>query len=147
MGRFSSGYLSDKTGRYNVFISSCYLAGILILAMWVPISSMATDNVSAVSTVFAVLFGIFSGGYISLMASLVAAISPMEEIGYRNGLTFLFSSVGGLVTSPIAGAILEAGDGNWVGLKTFAGVFMIAGTTFILAARVVCVGWGPRTVF
>jgi len=146
VGRFSSGFISDKAGRFNVFITSCYLAGILILAMWVPVSD-SMPNVSAVSITFAVLFGIFSGGYISLMASLVAAISPMEEIGYRNGLTFLVSSVGGLVTSPIAGAILEAGDGNWVGLKTFAGVFMVAGTSFILAARVACVGWGLRKVF
>lgn len=146
VGRFSSGFISDKAGRFNVFITSCYLAGILILAMWVPVSD-SMPNVSAVSIAFAVLFGIFSGGYISLMASLVAAISPMEEIGYRNGLTFLFSSVGGLVTSPIAGAILEAGDGNWIGLKTFAGVFMVAGTTFILATRVVCVGWGLGKVF
>jgi MFS family permease len=93
-----------------------------------------------------VLFGIFSGAYISLMAALVAQISPLEEVGYRNGLTFLFSSVGGLTTSPIAGAILE-GPSGWAGLKIFAGVFMLAGTSSILAARIARVGLTRTAVF
>ncbi|KAK4213924.1 MFS general substrate transporter [Rhypophila decipiens] len=146
VGRFSSGFISDKAGRYNVFCICCYIAGILILGMWVPVSE-ALPNAAAVSIAFAAMFGIFSGGYISLMASLVAAISPLEEIGYRNGITFFFSAIGGLTTNPIAGAILEAGGGNWVGLKTFAGVFMIAGTTFTLAVRIHRVGWGLTKVF
>lgn len=129
-----------------MFIASCYLAGLLILGMWVPVS-ISLPNATTVSVAFAAMFGIFSGGYISLMGSLVAAISPMSEIGYRNGLTFLFSSVGGLVTNPIGGAILQSGGGNWAGLKIFAGVFMIAGTTFILSARVRCVGWKVTKVF
>lgn len=108
--------------------------------MWVP---ARTDSLEIA---FAVLFGVFSGAYISLMAALVAQISPLEEVGYRNGLTFLASSVGGLTTSPIAGAILQ-GSGGWPGLKIFAGVFMVVGTSFILAARVVKVGYHIRVVF
>ncbi|KAM7222955.1 MFS general substrate transporter [Rhypophila decipiens] len=146
VGRFSSGFISDKAGRYNVFCTCCYIAGILILGMWVPVSE-ALPNATAVSIAFAAMFGIFSGGYISLMASLVAAISPLEEIGYRNGITFFFSAIGGLTTNPIAGAILQAGGENWVGLKVFAGVFMIAGTTFTLAVRIHRVGWGLTKVF
>lgn len=134
-----------------MFITSCYLSGLLILAMWVPVSA-TLPHATTVSIAFAAMFGVFSGGYISLLASLVAAISPIDEIGYRNGLTFLFASVGGLTTSPIAGAILEAsggadGRGNWVGLKTFAGVLLIAGTSFVLAARIRCVGWKFTEVF
>lgn len=140
IGRFSSGFISDKAGRFNVFVTACYISGILILGMWIP---ARTDSVAIA---FAVLFGIFSGAYISLMAALVAQISPLEEAGYRNGLTFLFSSVGGLTTSPIAGAILQTSAG-WTGLKVFAGVFMLAGTSFILAARVARVGLSPRVVF
>ncbi|KAM7190211.1 MFS general substrate transporter [Naviculisporaceae sp. PSN 640] len=146
VGRFSSGFISDKAGRYNIFVLSCFSAGILVLAMWVPVSS-SLPNATAVSIAFAAMFGIFSGGYISLMASLVAAISPLNEIGYRNGLTFLFSSVGGLVTNPIGGAIVQAGGGNWAGLKIFAGMFMIAGTAFILATRIYCAGWKVTKVF
>ncbi|KAL1874429.1 hypothetical protein VTK73DRAFT_306 [Phialemonium thermophilum] len=140
VGRFSSGFLSDKAGRFNVFVSACFISGILILAMWIP------AHTNSVAIAFSVMFGVFSGAYISLMAALVAQISPLEEVGYRNGLTFLFSSVGGLTTSPIAGAILQT-SGGWTGLKVFAGVFMLAGTTLILAARVARVGWRVGVVF
>lgn len=140
IGRFSSGFISDKLGRFNVFISASFISGMLILGMWIP---ARTDSVSIA---FSVLFGVFSGAYISLMAALVAQISPLEEVGYRNGLTFLFSSVGGLTTSPIAGAILQT-PGGWTGLKLFAGVFMVAGTSFILAARVARVGFKLSVVF
>jgi MFS family permease len=108
--------------------------------MWIP------ANTSALTISFAVLFGLFSGAYISLMAALVAQISPIEELGYRNGIIFFGSAIGGLVTSPIAGAILE-GPGSWIGLKVFAGVMMLGGTTGVLVARFLKTGLRPRAVF
>ncbi|KAK8043502.1 major facilitator superfamily transporter [Apiospora rasikravindrae] len=129
IGRASSGYLSDKAGRFNVFCGACFVASILVLAMWIP------GSTDAVIVAFAVLFGLSSGAYISLMAALVSSISPLEELGYRNGLCFLASSIGGLTTSPIAGAILESPVGGWVGLKTFSGVMMFIGTAVTLAVR------------
>ncbi|KAI9162723.1 MFS general substrate transporter [Paramyrothecium foliicola] len=117
-GRLGSGYISDKLGKFNSFVVSCSVAGTLILALWIPASG------TAATVTFVVLFGLFSGAYISLMAALVAQISPLEELGYRNGLTFFGSAIGGLITSPIAGAILE-GPGSWNGLKIFAGVMML----------------------
>ncbi|KAH8882023.1 putative monocarboxylate transporter [Thozetella sp. PMI_491] len=140
VGRLSSGYLSDRLGRFNVFVSACYIAGVLILAMWIP------ANTEGIVIGFSVLFGLFSGAYISLMGALVAQISPPEEIGYRNGLTFLISAVGGLTTAPIAGAILQTPAG-WSGLKTFAGVLLLAGTTGVLLARFSKTGFNPRAIF
>ncbi|KAK8061956.1 major facilitator superfamily transporter [Apiospora phragmitis] len=130
IGRASSGYLSDKAGRFNVFCGACFITSILILAMWIP------GSTDAVIVAFAVLFGLSSGAYISLMAALVSSISPLEELGYRNGLCFLAGSVGGLTTSPIAGAILESPVGGWVGLKAFSGVMMFVGTAVTFAVRV-----------
>lgn len=140
IGRLSSGYLSDKLGKFNVYICACYIAGILIIAMWIP------ANTEGVVIAFAVLFGLFSGAYISLMGALVAQISPPEEVGYRNGLTFLFSAAGGLTTSPIGGAILQTSAG-WSGLKIFAGVMLLVGTTGTLLSRVSKTGFKLRTVF
>lgn len=140
VGRLGSGYLSDKLGKFNMFIGACYIAGILVLALWIPGGS----DVAII--IFSVLFGLFSGAYISLMAALVAQISPPEELGYRNGLTFLFSAIGGLITSPIAGAILE-GPAGWAGMKIFAGVMLLAGTTGVVFARVFVTGPTLRVVF
>lgn len=108
--------------------------------MWIPAASQPSI------IAFSVLFGIFSGSYISLMSTLVAQISPPEEVGYRNGLSYLFSAIGGLTAGPIAGAILE-GPAGWAGLKTFAGVFILAGTTGVLGARVLKTGFLLRIVF
>jgi MFS family permease len=96
--------------------------------------------------VFSVFFGLFSGAYISLMGALVAQISPPEQIGYRNGLTFLISAIGGLTTSPIAGAILESPTG-WTGMKIFAGVLLLSGTTGILFARFLKTGFKLSAIF
>ncbi|KAJ1323050.1 MFS transporter MCT family aspergillic acid transporter [Microdochium nivale] len=139
-GRLGSGWLSDRWGRFNIYIICGYLSGALVLALWIPARSEA-----AVVT-FSVLFGLASGAYISLMGALVPAISPMEEIGYRNGITFLASSVGGLITSPVAGLILETPAG-WTGLKLFAGVFLLAGTTGVVFARVSRTGCKVNAIF
>ncbi|GKT51115.1 MFS transporter asaE [Colletotrichum spaethianum] len=133
-GRIGSGILGDRIGRYNIFIVVCYLTAIWVLALWIPAS---TDGALIA---FAVLFGVCSGAYVSLIAPLVAQISPVHEIGFRTGITFFTNSIGGLTTNPINGAIL-AGSGGWVGIKVFSGVFCIAGTTFILAARIHRTGW------
>ncbi|KAI1640746.1 major facilitator superfamily domain-containing protein [Biscogniauxia mediterranea] len=140
VGRLSSGILSDKAGKYNVFACACSTAGTLVLAMWIPAAN------DAVTVAFSVLFGVFSGAYISLLAPLVAQISPPEEFGYRNGLTFLVSSIGGLTTSPIAGAIL-GGSGGWTGLKVFAGVMLLVGTVITFLARLEKTGLKWRAIF
>ncbi|KAF4977212.1 hypothetical protein FZEAL_6240 [Fusarium zealandicum] len=139
-GRIISGYLGDKVGRYNIFIVVCYLTGIWILALWIPCTTQ--NGLIA----FAALYGYCSGAFVSLIAPLVAQISPLPEIGFRTGIVFFISSIGGLTTNPIAGEIINRPNG-WVGAKVFAGVFCIVGTTFILVARVHRVGWKLRVAF
>ncbi|KAJ2907278.1 major facilitator superfamily transporter [Zalerion maritima] len=140
-GRLGSGLVADKVGKFNVFIISCYLTAILILAMWTP-----TADGDGKTIAFAILFGFFSGTYISLIGGLVADISPPQELGLRMGLTFLMSSLPGLTTSPIAGAILDT-SGGWDGLKVFGGVFCMAGTTCVVGSRVAKTGWKVRAKF
>lgn len=128
-GRLFSGFMGDKVGRYNIFVVVCYLSGIWILALWLPDPSS-----DAALIAFAVLFGFFSGAYVSLITPLVMAISPMPQLGYRTGVVLFVSAIGGLTTNPITGAILDS-SGGWVGLKIFSGVFCIVGTSFVLVAR------------
>ncbi|KAM0280547.1 hypothetical protein ACHAQH_003992 [Verticillium albo-atrum] len=139
-GRMFSGIIGDKVGRLNIFVVVCYLTGLWILALWIP---AATDGALIA---FAVLFGFCSGAYVSLIAPLVAQVSPLPEIGFRTGLVFFSSSIGGLTTNPINGAIIDAPNGL-LGIKIFAGVFCMIGTTFILAARIHHTGWKLRVIF
>ncbi|KAJ6109378.1 hypothetical protein N7486_001613 [Penicillium sp. IBT 16267x] len=140
-GRMSAGIFSDKIGHYNILVSACFLAGILVLALWIP----ATSNAAII--VFARTFGFASGAYVSLAAALVVKVSPFPEIGYRTGLLFLFSSVGGLTTNPIAGAILQHDGGSYTGVKIFSGVFLLVGSVAVLAARIYHTGLALKAKF
>ncbi|KAH6632913.1 major facilitator superfamily domain-containing protein [Boeremia exigua] len=142
-GRLLTGVLADRIGKYNVFTLAASATGISTLALWLPIGR---DN-DAARIAYAVLYGFFSGAYVSLIAGLVAQISPMKEIGFRTGLVFFVNSIGALTTSPIAGAILDQENGIWTGVKVFSGVFCIAGTVFVFAARVYKVGWKFNVFF
>lgn len=125
-----AGALADTLGAYNIFSFVCYVSGILILALWIP----ASGNAAVIA--FAVIFGFTSGAYASLIANLIVKISPnFKVIGYRTGLAFLFGSIGGLTTNPIAGAILQRDNGSYTGMKIFSGVFVMAGSTLVFLAR------------
>ncbi|KAJ5729095.1 monocarboxylate transporter [Penicillium malachiteum] len=140
-GRILAGISSDKLGHYNILVVACLLAGILVLALWVP----ATSNAAII--VFACTFGFASGAYVSLANALVVKISPFPEIGYRTGLLFLFSSIGGLTANPIAGAILQHENGSYTGMKIFAGIFLLAGSLWVMAARFVHTGFDLKAKF
>lgn len=133
-GRLFAGFLADKVGRYNIYIVVCYLTGIWCLALWLP----ASGDASLIA--FAVLFGFFSGAYVSLITPLVMAISPFKELGFRVGIVMLMIAIAGLTTNPINGAILE-GTSGWNGIKIFAGVFCLAGTSCVLVARLRLTEW------
>lgn len=139
-GRIFSGVMGDRIGKYNIFIVVCYLTVVWILALWIP------DSSDAGLISFAALFGFCSGAYVSLIAPLVSQISPLSEIGFRTGIVFFISSIGGLTTNPINGAIIDLPNGLR-GIKIFAGVFCFVGTTFILAARVYRIGWKIGVAF
>ncbi|CAK7203832.1 hypothetical protein SEUCBS139899_006581 [Sporothrix eucalyptigena] len=138
-GRLASGFTGDKLGRYNVFIIVCFLTGIWTLCLWLP------DDSTPALVVFAVLFGFFSGAFVSLIVPLVMQISPIFELGIRSGIIMLTMAISGLTTNPINGAILI--HSGYSALKIFAGVFCLAGTFFVLLIRVRQVGWHPLKRF
>jgi MFS family permease len=133
-GRLFAGFTGDRIGRFNIFITVCFLTAIWILGLWLP------DSSNAALIAFAALFGFSSGAFISLITPLVMEISPITEIGFRAGLVLSVSSIGALTTNPINGAILDSGDG-WDGPKIFSGVFCMVGTVLILVTRVRLTGW------
>jgi MFS family permease len=140
-GRIFAGLVADFFGAYNTFISVSALAGVLVLALYIPASN------SAAVFAFSVLFGFTTGAYIALLAPLVVKISPLSEAGYRIGLLFCLSSVSGLVTNPIAGTIIERWHGDYTGMKIFSGVMLLAGTALVLLARLLATGWRINAIF
>ncbi len=127
-GRLFAGFMGDKVGRFNILIGCCYMSGIWILALWI------SDSSQLALIAFSALFGFSSGAYISLVTPIVAQISPLPEIGFRTGIVFFVASIGGLTTNPLSGALIDSSAG-YTGMKIFAGIFCLVGTTFILVER------------
>jgi len=77
--------------------------GILLLAFWIPLNSVAA------LIVFGVIYGLFAGVVISLLPACVAQISQLHEIGARVGLVYAVVALFVLSGPPINGALLHYG--------------------------------------
>ena len=82
----------------------------------------------------------------SLLPSLVAQISPIREIGVRNGTLFLCVAFAGLTGNPIGGALVGNDDGNFLYLQIFCGVTMAVGTLLFVASRWVQCGFKMKII-
>ncbi|KAJ4023998.1 hypothetical protein NW766_000225 [Fusarium irregulare] len=135
LGRIIPGIIADKLGRYNVMIAITFISALFCLCVWIPVKNTAGI------VVFAVIFGFSSGGYISLVPTLIAQLSDIRQIGTRVGTAFAIASFGALTGSPIGGAIVSAQDGDYLGLQLFSGCSMLAGCIAFVCARYVQVGF------
>jgi MFS family permease len=141
VGRIAPGIAADRLGRYNVMIFITGLSAIITLALWIP-----GANSSAAIIVYSVLFGFSSGGFVSLGSPLIAQISDIRQIGVRTGTAFAVQSFGALTGSPIAGAIVTAQHGDFLGLQLFCGFAMLGSVFAFYIARWVQVGFSIKKI-
>lgn len=143
-GRALPNYLSDHLGRFNVMIATALACTILIFCLWLPPTALGVTSEAAL-TVFAVLFGFWSGAAISLTPVCVAQVSEVGEVGRRVGTTFSISSFGALVGVPIGGAIVDGSpERRYLWLVVFAGGCYVLAVGAFGVARWVA---GPKRVW
>ncbi|PIG89933.1 monocarboxylate transporter [Aspergillus arachidicola] len=137
IGRLLMGVAADRFGRFNCIIAITAMSGITTLALWIP----GSTSTSAV-IIYAVCFGLGSGGYVTLFSSCVTQISDFEEIGTRLGIAQLINAFGALTGSPLGGALIRGQDSgtDFLGLQLFCGVSMIASAVAFGAAQYTQVG-------
>ncbi|KAK0713696.1 major facilitator superfamily domain-containing protein, partial [Lasiosphaeria miniovina] len=129
-GRLGPNHLADRFGPITVFIPTAAVAGVAVLA-W-----MAVDTTPKLY-VWAVFYGAAAGGIQSLFpAGLTSLTTDLRKTGVRMGMVFTIASFGALAGPPVAGAILTAGGGRYVGAQAFAGSMLLVGSGFMVAARV-----------
>lgn len=127
-GRVLPGIIADKIGRYNVLIINSFCTGVLLLC-WIAVKSEASI------IVFAVLYGYFSGGIVSLMSPCIAQASPSpDQIGTHLGMSMAVVGIAGLTGTPICGALLEK-YGGYTQPAIFSGVMVLVGVAFAVVAR------------
>jgi MFS family permease len=127
-GRIIPNFLADKIGPLNVLIP-CSLIAALLAFCWIAIKNTAG------LIIFCLLYGFFSGSFVSLPAMTVVSLSPnLGVVGVRMGMNFAFGAFGILVGNPIAGSIYKSK--GWIGMQAFAGSWIIASGFFVIAARI-----------
>ncbi|KAK2601903.1 hypothetical protein QQS21_004590 [Conoideocrella luteorostrata] len=141
IGRIAPGWLADKFGRFNMMILVTLFSVITVLAIWIP-----GQNDGAIIS-FCVLYGFSSGAFISLAPAILAQISPLPQLGARQGTCFAFIAIASLVGNPIAGSLVPniSVDPFWK-LQAFAGMLMLGGAVMIIVARLVAGGPKLRVI-
>ncbi|KAF8999606.1 MFS general substrate transporter [Cyathus striatus] len=127
-GRTIPNFFADKLGPFNAFIPVGAICSALILAL------LHIETVGSV-VVFAILYGFFSGAWLSLASPCVASLAKHpSELGVRFGISFAVSGIGSLIGTPVDGALL--GDTfPWWRAITFSATTVMGGTGLILFTR------------
>ncbi|PPQ79446.1 hypothetical protein CVT26_007719, partial [Gymnopilus dilepis] len=125
-GRIAAAFLSTKTTIPNLAIFASFCCSVIIFGM-IGLSSVASV------VVIAVLYGFSSGIYVAIMAPMVAGLADdFSEIGMRMGISFTMAGVGGLIGTPIDGALLTD-NFIWWRPAVFSGVCGLVGCSLYIA--------------
>nr|QFR37072.1 MFS transporter [Cyberlindnera americana] len=136
IGRWITGYLSDRIGRFNIMYITLSMAAVVAFVTLVPFGG----HLPALY-VFTVGWGFFTGSVFSLLPVCCAQISKTEDFGRRYGTMYFITAFGVLVCIPISGAII--GEGSLTGYRNMvihAGVTIFASGCFYFTARTMRVG-------
>lgn len=129
IGRLLPNHFADTVGPLNMMIPTCLITGIALLS-WIAVRTPAQLYA------WTVFYGIAAGGIQSLFpAGLSSLTTDLRKRGTRMGMTFTIVSFAVLTGNPIAGAIITAEGGGYVGAQVFTGVSILVGMGFISAAR------------
>ncbi|KAI7342848.1 hypothetical protein KC354_g16034 [Hortaea werneckii] len=125
VGRIGAGMLADFIGPFNAIISVMLLGLISMLAFW-----LQSSYSMVLLYLFAVLFGLGSGGALSLEPLCIGQLCHASHFGQYYGTCFLFVAAVTLVCVP-AGSTLLQSLGQLGFVLTFSGVMFIALAAFV----------------
>ena len=127
-GRIIPSIAADRVGSLNTYIVISALGSIGIF-YWISVSN-AAGNIA-----FAVLYGLFSGGVVSLAPVVLTSITDdLSLLGTRLGMVAVLKGAGSLIGPPASGAILDS-TGSYLGLQLFAAVSLFLTAAFSLLLR------------
>ena len=132
-GRIIPNFLGDMFGCLNVMVPC--VSGAMVLA-WCWIA----DKNTAGLIVWAILYGFFTGCFVSMPPPIIVSLSPnLDTIGARMGMVFSIGGLGILIGNPVAGAVLGSPSG-YLALQGFCAACVTAAAIFAAATRIAKVG-------
>ena len=134
-GRLVCGLTADKLfGPVNTLIPVTLCAGLSLYA-WISVSSL--KGLFA----FCIVYGFFAAGVQSLFPAACASLSStdMSKVGIRTGMCFSLVSVACLTGPPIAGALVQRREGDFLFAQVFGGTALVG-----VLLRSLLRGWRVR---
>jgi len=133
VGRIVTAAVGDRVGAYNnVIISNT----IMFLCFWIWLGVKSKAALIAIN----VLFGLASGGFVSLQAPMITRVATdMRFGGTMVGQVLLIQSFAQLIGPPISGALLGGGTVEEQ-LSRFPHAIILGGVMMLISATCVAVG-------
>lgn len=69
-------------------------------------------------------------------ATLLTLTRDLKKMGVRIGMVFSIISLACLIGPPLAGALIQSNEGNYLHAQIFGGTTMICGSLMLVGARV-----------
>lgn len=127
-GRILPNLLLHSVGVYNLIFFCTAVSAALIFALF------GVESVGS-TAVFAILYGFFSGAFISLLSPMFSSLAKTpSEMGARMGIAFFFNGCATLLGNPVAGQLLGTSL-TWWRPFVWSGVTVACGAFFLLVAR------------
>ncbi|RDW91297.1 MFS monocarboxylate transporter-like protein [Coleophoma crateriformis] len=137
-GRIIPNRLADHIGPLNVIIPGTLITAILAFG-WIGIIS--TPGL----IIFTLLYGFFSGSYVSIPPTVLMVISPdLKVVGTRMGMCFAICGCGLLIGAPIAGLLIT--KYGFIAAISFSGAAVLAAFALLVGTRVSRVGWVVKSI-
>lgn len=128
-GRILSALMADAyLGPLRTLVILALALGVLFIG-WIGVKSTTS------LFVLAALFGFVNGaGQGMIVAGLPSVTTDLNRLGTRSGMILAVLSIAVLTGPPIAGALIEAGQGRYLYMQIWGGCSMVVGAGFVMSA-------------
>jgi MFS family permease len=139
--RLLPALIADRfTGPLNLMLPFTF-ATALLTYVWA-----AVDSPSG-TWAWAVCYGLIASGMQGLFPSVLSSLTTdLTKQGVRMGMGFAVVGLASATGPPVAGAIIQASGGRYIGAQMWAGTSIFLGACVLLAGRKVRVGWRLKRI-
>lgn len=135
LGRVIPNLMADKySGPLNMLIPFSLATGVVAYG-WSGVKNLRGLYA------FAAIYGLVAAGIQSLFpATLSTLTTDLKKTGVRMGMVLSVVGVAALIGSPIAGALIQEDNGEYLYAQMFMGSAVVAGMMTLVAARIAKLG-------
>lgn len=140
-GRIVPAMLVDRYLPSNpvYLMSPAVFGGAIVLYLWPTVKSISGD------WAWIAFFGLFGAAIQGLYPSSAACLSTdPSKNGTRIGMIFTIVSFACLTGPPIAGELITAAEGGYIGAQMWGATSLVIGGSLVTASAVMLRGWRKK---